>query len=62
MFQSSEMRVLWVEQEIPERYGCADIIVPCGNSYTNKHLFPMKSEEAHHAVLGLDAGLREMLT
>lgn len=37
---------VWVGQEIPERCGCADIIVPPGNSWTNMHLFPMKSEEA----------------
>lgn len=48
VFHTTEMRVLWVEQEIPVRCGCTDIIVPPGNSWTNMHLFPMKSEEMFH--------------
>lgn len=35
--------------------GCADIIVPPGNSWTNVHLFPMKSEEALNVALHQDA-------
>lgn len=47
-FHATEMRVPWVEQEIPVCCGCTDIIVPPGNSWTNMHLFPMKSEEMFH--------------
>ena len=45
-------------QEIPVRCGCADIIVPPGNSWTNMHLFPVKSEEMFHAALHQDTGPR----
>lgn len=48
VFHTTEVRVLWVEQESPVRCGCTDIIVPPGNSWTNMHLFPMKSEEMFH--------------
>lgn len=56
------MGVLRVEQEIPVLHGCADIIVPRGNSCTNKRLFPMKSEEAHRAAPRWDPSLQGMLT
>lgn len=32
------------------RCGCSDIIVPLGNSWTNIHLLPLKSEETFHAA------------
>lgn len=44
------MKVLWVQQEIPVHCGCSDIIVPSGNSWTNRHFFLMKSLEVLQAA------------